>query len=372
MAVGDPTRGLLPVLVLLVLAHCTFTANAALNRIVPRTPDQAARQQVGRVREAIRQRKLLKPKQPPAIPGDQLPNLVSGSRSGRAAADPRATVVAGTWIVRLAVPSAAAALAPPTGSRAAVAAVVADPSTDRRGRNVTAARAHVQAVEASIASVASVAGIDSKITHRYAYAMSGFAVKGLTLAELQALRSDPRVLSVTPNRQVHGATYTSPWFLGLTGPNGQAPGGPVQHNPNAAPKGVWDKVGSLVGYTGGQCALSDWRYTCRQQAASLQRRQTRLLRQTRCGRRTHLLTCLFCTAHTRLLCLDADSITPLLCLCCAAYCVPPGPLPLISVSCTAGRCGGPRRGRRRCHHWCDGQWVSGSVVTAVAFQLVGG
>lgn len=238
------TRCMLPLLLLLLICF-TSTSTAALNRIVPRTPDEATRQQlVGRVRESIRQRKLLKPTPPPAIPGDQLPYL-GNSKSGKAAADPHATVVAGTWLVRLAVPSAAAALAPPTGSRATIAAVVADPSTDRRGRNVTAARAHVQAVEASIAEVASIAGIDSKIIHRYAYAMSGFAVKGLTLAELQALRADPQVLSVMPNGQVRGATYSSPWFLGLTSPSGEAPGGPVQHDSSAAAKGVWDKVGSL-------------------------------------------------------------------------------------------------------------------------------
>lgn len=261
MAVGA-RRCLLPLLLLVVVSF-TSTATAALKRVVPRTPDEATRQQlVGRVRESIRQRKLLKPTPPPAIPGDQLPNLVS-SKSGRAAADPHATVVAGTWLVRLAVPSAAAALAPPTGSRAAVAAVVADPSTDRRGRNVTAARAHVQAVKASIAEVASIAGIDSKITHRYAYAMSGFAVKGLTLAELHALRADPQVLSVTPNGQVRGATYSSPWFLGLTSPKGEASGGPVQHDSDsAAAKGVWDKVGSL-GYT----VVWVTEYTCTQLAS---------------------------------------------------------------------------------------------------------
>lgn len=144
----------------------------------------------------------------------------------------------GSWIVQLATPSAAAALAPPTGDRAAVAAVVAHPSTDRRGRNVTAARVQAQGVEAFISEVAGATGVEGKVTQRFNYALSGFSVKDITLEELQALRSSPQVLSVTPSRfyRTGTNTYTSPWFLGLTPKEGGS------QNEGS----VWERVGGAM------------------------------------------------------------------------------------------------------------------------------
>jgi len=144
-----------------------------------------------------------------------------------------------SWIVQVASPSAAAALAPPSGDRVALAAAVANPGTDARGRNITAAQMVAQAVDAQITSVAAAAGVSGKVVQRFAHALSGFSIKNLTPAELQALRADPQVVSVTPNKLVHQVTYSSPWFLNLTSFKGQ--GSMLKGN---TPQGLWDRVSS--------------------------------------------------------------------------------------------------------------------------------
>lgn len=168
------------------------------------------------------------------FPGGRVPFFGAGTGSRAASAQPL-----GSWIVQIATPSAAAALAPPSGDRATIAAAVADPSTDARGRNITAARTHAQAVDAQISTVAAAAGVDGKVSQRYTYALSGFVIKNPTLEELQALRANPEVVSVTPDTLMRKRTSSSPWFLGLTSKEGESPN-PLQAQ--YQPRGLWDKV----------------------------------------------------------------------------------------------------------------------------------
>lgn len=176
------------------------------------------------------------------LPAGRVPHFSAGA--GTSASRAAASQPLGSWIVQLAMPSAAAALAPPSGDRAAVAAAAADPSTDARGRNITAARVHAEALDAHITAVAAAAGVDSKVSQRYTYALSGFALKNPTVAELQALRADPQVVSVTPSTLMHQQTYSSPWFLGLTSSLGESPNNAMHARQH--PQGLWDEV-SLAG-----------------------------------------------------------------------------------------------------------------------------
>ena len=199
---------------------------------------KTARSRVSAIVRELQEARRNNPPRQPVFPPGQFP-FVGDSRGGRAASSP----VLGSWIVQLAMPSAAAALAPPSGDRAAVAAAIADPNTDGRGRNIEAARVHAQAVYAHITAVAAAAGVDNKISQRYTHAMSGFVVRNITFAELQALRSDPAVVAVTPSQLAHKQTFSSPWFLGLTSKQGESPN-PLQSRHQ--PQGLWDKVSPLL------------------------------------------------------------------------------------------------------------------------------
>lgn len=91
-------------------------------------------------------------------------------------------------------------------------------------RYIRTSRITPQAAAASAAvlsegqAVAAAAGVsDVQVTHRYSYALSGFAVENPSPAQLQALAADPSVLSVVEDRRVSLATYTTPQFLKLTG-----------------------------------------------------------------------------------------------------------------------------------------------------------
>lgn len=87
--------------------------------------------------------------------------------------------------------------------------------------------------------MAAATGVGGKVMQRYAYALSGFSITNPTPAELLALRANPQVVSVTPNKLVHKRTYSSPWFLNLTSVKGQ--GTVLKGN---TPQGVWDRVSS--------------------------------------------------------------------------------------------------------------------------------
>jgi len=234
------------VLVLALFASMIITAARSADapgssNVNATQPGNMRREVLQQVREDIRKRQAReddRQQQSHNSSEGKVPFL-GNKKAGRAAA----STLPGSWVVQLATPSAAVALAPPTGDRATVAAIVADPSTDRRGRNVTAARVHALAVDASISDVARSTGIEGKIRQRFNYALSGFSVTGLTPAELHALRSNPQVLSVSPSRMLQTNTYTSPWFLGLTSKEGESQAGWAHDHRQA--QGVWDKVGIL-------------------------------------------------------------------------------------------------------------------------------
>lgn len=97
-------------------------------------------------------------------------------------------------------------------------------------------------------------GVANKVSRTYTAALSGFAVKDPTPQELQALRSDPSVLSVTLSTRMYASTYSSPWFLSLTGKDGEEVDFYLnkkqrhackhnKHNKSEPTiKGLWDKV----------------------------------------------------------------------------------------------------------------------------------
>jgi hypothetical protein len=58
-----------------------------------------------------------------------------------------------------------------------------------------------------------------RTTYRYTTALNGFSAR-LSSAQVLALRKDPAVLTVQPDRRVRATTVHSPQFLGLTGPRG--------------------------------------------------------------------------------------------------------------------------------------------------------
>jgi len=128
------------------------------------------------------------------------------------------------FIVQLKTPSAAAALQP-VGTNSADAnspsntGVGADGFRSiRPGRITPRAAAASTSVLSQVQAVAAAAGVsEAQVTHRYSYALSGFAVQDLTAAQMKALAADPQVLSVTEDNLVQLATYTTPNFLGLTG-----------------------------------------------------------------------------------------------------------------------------------------------------------
>ncbi|KAI8476452.1 MAG: peptidase S8/S53 domain-containing protein [Monoraphidium minutum] len=67
------------------------------------------------------------------------------------------------------------------------------------------------------------------MTHQFTAAVNGFAAAGLSAAQASALRRRPDVLSVTPSRMLKRSSYSTPAFMGLSGPGGlweRAFGGP--------------------------------------------------------------------------------------------------------------------------------------------------
>jgi hypothetical protein len=98
----------------------------------------------------------------------------------------------------------------------------------------TAYTSYLQAASVSVASRASIAA--SSITYNYHITTTGFAVADqLSQQQLDALRRDPEVLSVTENKIFSVRTLSTPAFLGLagTGKNGRG--------------GVWDQLGGQFG-----------------------------------------------------------------------------------------------------------------------------
>jgi len=166
-----------------------------------------------------------------------------------------------TFIVQLKTPSAAGTL-PPVGTDTAEAS---RPHSDGSGadgfRSIRPGRINPRAAAASSAvlslvqAVAAAAGLsDAQISHRYSYALSGFAVQNPTAAQLKALAGDPQVLSVVEDKRVRLATYTTPQFLGLTGKGvrtssttssePQYYGGDKGGHHHSANWGLWDEVGA--------------------------------------------------------------------------------------------------------------------------------
>lgn len=199
--------------------------------------------------------------------------LVPGSRPNQAFLRAKATAATvkplqRRFIVQLKAPSAAAVLGPPvTPVTAAAAAVGADteatdesigaasesvtPASEtagvQRGRITPQAVAAAQVVQTQAAAVAAAAGVTAQVTHRYSYALSGFAVQNPSAAQLAALAADPEVLSVTEDRIVHTATYSTPQFLGLTGTNGAGGKRNWQSRSNTRNSGVWGQVRAFLG-----------------------------------------------------------------------------------------------------------------------------
>lgn len=183
------------------------------------------------------------------------------------------TPKAKAFIVQLKTPSAAAHLSS-VGAAGPISAPISDANRGvdgfrsiRPGRITAAAAAASTAVMDRVQAVTAAAGIsNARVTHRYSYALSGFAVRNLTATELQALAADPNVLSVVEDNLVKTSTFTTPKFLGLTGEgvrtssdtasepqyyhdgygghHGDYDGGEHFHSPNW---GLWDKVGARYG-----------------------------------------------------------------------------------------------------------------------------
>lgn len=163
----------------------------------------------------------------------------------RGVAIPYAPPKTNRFIVQLKMPSAASALeatAQPSstniGSNLGTRGVF-----PRTGRITPQAAAASVAVLSQVEAVASAANVQQQVSHRYSYALSGFAVENPTAAQLQALSTDPQVLSVVRDNSVRYDTYSTPRFLGLTNKQDSLGANHLRHNQDA---GAWGEVGHTV------------------------------------------------------------------------------------------------------------------------------
>jgi hypothetical protein len=124
-----------------------------------------------------------------------------------------AALVAGPAIIPVAGATAAGEDAQPSSSNPSD--TVAAASTRLTSRITPASAAASQAIHTQAAAVAAAAGVTAQVTHRYSYALSGFAAEAPSAAQLEALAADPQVLSVTEDKVVSLRTYSTPQFLGL-------------------------------------------------------------------------------------------------------------------------------------------------------------
>lgn len=131
------------------------------------------------------------------------------------------------FIVQLKSQSAAALVghtiipAAPTAAGEDVETSTSNPSvplaarSTRVDRITPASAAAAQVIHTEAAAVAAAAGVTTQVTHRYSYALSGFAVEAPSAAQLAALAADPKVLSVSEDRIASIRTFSTPQFLGL-------------------------------------------------------------------------------------------------------------------------------------------------------------
>jgi hypothetical protein len=123
------------------------------------------------------------------------------------------TPSAAALVGRIIVPAAATAAGEDAESSSSNPSVAAH--STRVDQITPASAAAASAIHTEAAAVAAAAGVTTQVTHRYSYALSGFAVEAPSAAQLAALAADPAVLSVSEDRMVSLRTFSTPQFLGL-------------------------------------------------------------------------------------------------------------------------------------------------------------